>query len=745
MRASSPAATLGHKVESVGVLKIAAATIYAFATLGTPAAHAQSTQPSLTIGGVTYTRCASENQTCSFTGSAKVAYGTALKYTVNGPFTNSVSCSNKVVSATDPAPGYPKACWYAAATSTPTATSKAGTSGTTTSGKTTSTTGATSTTNTGTAPKGMTAAAELANAITCSGVTVTAGGTPNGLIAADTPSADKTRMFAQGSAFNVSFVTNAPSADTVNWSVQDYLGNIRGSGSFAVPAGAQTANLSCTSAASGYFAVTATLAQAGGTLPRAGTRPMGISSFGILPNVTGVLPAVTFAHPDQHRFGMQGFNSNAAMLGALGVGQTIDGRQMSALDPVAATWTPGSTYVSGLYRSGQNMRLVRLDGIPGWMSPTGAATSAYAPVASQMGTFQTFMSAVGTDTETIRKTYAPTLQHNYYQVTWEPSFHWQDSAQNFVAMYAAAFKGLHATDPNALVMGPTQGMPQLTTASFSTYPTLAQYIDGVATHGYWGGYNNPKHPPEQYDTDPKASNVALALDHQMQALRATMQAAKPNMKLWSTELGVSYDEGSTYSATFPTGNQLFAQAAVAVRGHLTILGEGAQVSYFFYGPDYPSEVGFGTFFDNDNLQGSYSATNMSPKPEALAFAALTRVIDGTQTLGRLNNLPSMIYGYAFQQLNNGKVVTALWTHNNSQWPINGAYSQTYSTSYPLTVDAAGTSGNVTVLDLMGNATTVPYTNGVANVTLTESPIYVVSSNASVMQAHVTAPVGYTGQ
>ncbi len=617
------------------------------------------------------------------------------------------------------------------------------------SGTTTPTTSATSTTNTGTAPKSMAAAAASANAITCSGVTVTAGGTPNGLITADTPSADKTRMFAQGSTFNVSFVTNAPAADTVNWSVQDYLGNIRGSGSFTVPAGAQTAKLSCSSVASGYFAVTATLAQAGGTLPRAGTRPMGIASFGILPNVAAVLPAVTFAHPDQHRFGMQGFNGNCAMLAALGVGQTIDGRQMSELDRTGPTWTPGSTYVSSTYRSGQIMRLVRLEGIPGWMSPTGAATIAYAPVASQMSAFQKFMSDVGTDTETIRKAYAPTLQHNYYQVTWEPALHWQDTAANFVAMYAAVYNGIHATDPNALVMGttdfPASDGTHNTADAFTNFPGLAKYIDGVSTHAYWGGYNNPKHPPEQFDTDPNPANAALALDHQMQKLRARMQAVKPNMKLWSTELGVSYDEGSSYGPNFPTGNQLYAQAAIAVRAHLTVLGEGAQVTYFFYGADYPREVGFGTFFDNDNLQGALDATNLSPKPEALAFAALTRVIDGTQTLGRLKNLPSMVYGYAFQQLNNGKVVTALWTHNNSQWPINGAYSQTYSTSYPLTVDAAGTSGNVTVLDLMGNATTVPYSNGVANVTLTESPIYVVSSNASVMQSHVTAPVGYTGQ
>jgi hypothetical protein len=218
------------------------------------------------------------------------------------------------------------------------------------------------------------------------------------------------------------------------------------------------------------------------------------------------------------------------------------------------------------------------------------------------------------------------------------------------------------------------------------------------------------------------------------------------MRLWSTELGISYDAGAAYGPNYPSSNQLYAQAAVAARAHLIVLGEGAQVTYFFYGADYPNEVGYGSFFDVVNATGQFGASNLSPKPEAMAFAAMTRVIDGTQTLGRLNGLPTQVYGYAFQQLNGGNVITALWTHNNGQWPTSsGSYSPTYSTSYSLTVDAAGTSGYVTVLDMMGNASKQSYSNGVVSLKLTESPIYVVSSNASIMKANTTVPVGYTGQ
>lgn len=72
-------------------------------------------------------------------------------------------------------------------------------------------------------------------------------------------------------------------------------------------------------------------------------------------------------------------------------------------------------------------------------------------------------------------------------------------------------------------------------------------------------------------------------------------------------------------------------------------------------------------------------------------------------------------------------------------------AHTYSMSYALTVYSAGANGKVSVLDVMANATTLPYTNGVANLKLTESPICVVSSSATVMNANVTAPIGYTGQ
>jgi hypothetical protein len=561
------------------------------------------------------------------------------------------------------------------------------------------------------------------------------------------------RIFQNNVPFQLAITTNAPSADTVIWSVADSNGAIQTQGSFAVKSGVQTSTIGCTSTWSGYGVLTATLSAHGGTLPNSGTRPTGIATFGVLPALTPVLGTVTYAHQDQHRFGMQGFNGNIAALHDLGISWTIDDREQSAMEPNGPnTYTPSVSDLDPFYKANPDqMRIVRLDGIPAWDSKTGQFNdSYYAP--ANMTEYQNFMARVGTDTSLIRAANYPNQQSNYYQVTWEPSLGWADTNANFVALYQAAYQGIHSTDPNAVVMGPTNPFPAncttCTTGYLQTMGALGlwNYIDGVTSHGYWNAGTYPAHPPELQDSDPSPANQANALDNQMTQLRSVMQAGKPNMKLFFTEAGTSYDPGLNYGPTVPSQNQLFAQAAVSVRSHIIVLGGGAQMTTFFYGSDYPGEVGYGTFFDLNDAQGAYGATNLSPKPEAMALATMTRALDGTNTLGRVTGAPAGTYVYAFQQLGNGKVVTAAWAHSNAQWPASsGLYSPTYSTSYLLQVDNAGTSGTVTKIDGYGNTSTLTYTNGQVALTLTEVPQYIVSTNATVAKANATVPVGYTGQ
>jgi hypothetical protein len=747
------------------LLPISVATILAVGGIG----NAQAQSSTITVSGVKYTFCGSENDNCTFSGKGSVVFGSVppnsptTMLTSPRSFTNGVGCYVGAVSQTDPAYGYGKSCWVSLATTPPVTPPPVTTPPVTTPPVTTPpvttppvttppvTTPPVTTPPVTTPP--VTTPPAGASAISCGTPTQTSGGTANGLISADTPAADGLRIFANNTPFNMTVTTNSPNADTVIWSVADANGTIKTQGSFAVKSGVQTATMSCKSTWSGYGSLTATLQSNGGTLPNQGTRPMGIATFGVLPNLSSVLGTVTYAHQDQHRFGMQGFNGNINALHDLGISWTIDDREVSAMEPNGPnTYTPSVSDLDPFYKANPDqMRIVRLDGLPAWDSKTGQFNdSYYAP--SNMTEFQNFMGRVGTDTSLIRAANYPNQQSNYYQVTWEPSLGWADSQANFVAMYKAAYLGLHSTDPNAVVMGPTNPFPAncdtCSTGYLQTFGALGlwNYIDAVSTHGYWNAGTYPAHPPELQDSDPSTANQANALDNQLIQLRAVMQAGKPNMKLFVTEAGTSYDPGINYGPTSPSQNQLFAQAAVGVRSHIITLGGGAQVSTLFFGPDYPGETGYGTFFDLNDAQGAFGASNLSPKPEALAFATMTRALDGTNTLGRVTGTPAGTFAYAFQQLGNGKVVTAVWTHSNAQWPASGGqYSQTYSTSYSLQVDAAGASGKVTEIDGYGNVSTLPYTNGHVTLTLTEVPQYIVSSNATVAKSNATVPVGYTGQ
>ncbi|MCP3722439.1 hypothetical protein M3I53_04700 [Paraburkholderia sp. CNPSo 3272] len=564
------------------------------------------------------------------------------------------------------------------------------------------------------------------------------------LVSVDTPTTQSGRIFASGAAFPLAFTTNAPAADTVNWSISDHLGKVVTSGTLRVAAGPVTTTLSCSSTLAGYFAVTAKLATAGGQLPELGTRPAGTATFGVLPNLAGVVPTVTYPRQDLHRFGMQGEDDNTSVLSSLGISWTYDHRELYNMEPNGPnTFNPNANNLDPFYTTGNVMRLVRLDGIPAWASPNGAFEDESIPP-SNLSYYQNYMSRIGTESNLIRTTYFPKQASNYYQLTWEPDAQWQGNNTQFVQLYQAVYQGIHSTDPHAVVMGPTDTAPSGTADQLKALAPLgyAQDIDGVTTHGYYDiNGSSPSFPPERQETDP--ANASGSLMGQMRALRSEMAADyKPGMKLFSTELGISYDNGSSYGPNYPTGNILYAQGAVVARSHLIILGEGADQTWIFYGADFPGLVGYGTFFDLADAQGQYGAQNISPKPAAMSVAAMTRILDGTNTLGPVKTTPSGVYAYAFQQLNNGAVITALWTHNNSVWSASAGYSSTYSVGYSLAVDAPGTSGTVTVLDEMGNPTTKSYSNGKVALSLTESPVYVISQNASVASANATLPTGY---
>ena len=100
----------------------------------------------ITDASGTWTKCASEFGTCTFTGTKSVKFGANSSY-LTGSFTTSVSCKTSSFGS-DPAVGVTKACYLLTQAATTTTVPTTTTSSSTTTSGTTATTGTTTTTTT---------------------------------------------------------------------------------------------------------------------------------------------------------------------------------------------------------------------------------------------------------------------------------------------------------------------------------------------------------------------------------------------------------------------------------------------------------------------------------------------------------------------------------------------------------------------------------------------------------------------
>ena len=213
------------------------------------------------------------------------------------------------------------------------------------------------------------------------------------------------------------------------------------------------------------------------------------------------------------------------------------------------TFDPASKQLLPYFRRGDIMRLIQLDGIPQWASPTGKETHSYAP--TSLAQMKDYMAKVGAESNRTRMTYFPKQRDNYYQVTWEPDadggLPWRDTDANFVAMYKAVWEGIHQTDPHAVVMGVTYASVQVNVEWMRRLGPLGigRYMDGMTIHGYYDIGTTPSHPPERVADSGNQGTVPGALPAAMRALRHELRLyLKPGAPLFVTETGISYDIGA---------------------------------------------------------------------------------------------------------------------------------------------------------------------------------------------------------
>jgi hypothetical protein len=452
----------------------------------------------------------------------------------------------------------------------------------------------------------------------------------------------------------------------------------------------------------GYFALNMRLARADGrtspndpVLPAFGNRPAGLLTYAVLPKIT----ALPLEHVDDSRFGLCG---EANLLsGELHGGNTVDPlyplvgarwiykhRRMADMR-LDRSYPPTPAASAKLWHDESNAGLSLLlscIGIPAHMQAAPDGVTGFGGEAHPPKDFAGWGRIIGNfalEQAQVRQAgLFPKQRYNYYEITWEPDWGYKGSDADFIKMFKTAREAIRANDPNGKLLGPKYGvLPRGIRHLERLLPMgLGRQLDGLTTHSY-GSW------PDRVLARDARKLVALA-----------KQYLPPDAKRMVTEL-----EGSFL---YPKPFTKAQEAAATLRGHLIWLGEGFDATWFF--------VINNLFYD---LTGDL--TYMSPTPSFSAFAALTRLLEGTKTIGPVDYLGDEIKAYAFDRA--GQTLIALWAADDA-----GSCAEPVR---PVNIPVG--PGEVIFYDPVGRATPLAGKDGYVTVAVGAQPVFLLGAPAAV--------------
>jgi len=327
---------------------------------------------------------------------------------------------------------------------------------------------------------------------------------------------------------------------------------------------------------------------------------------------------------------------------------------------------------------------------------------------------------------------APFRPRHYYQILWEPVGWWNgwlprdDASGNnpsLVRAYEVAYKAIHGvydkralgeltlpdgTTPaadaawreRAVILGPTSSDAATIPKSLDWHRGkfeggLANWIDGLSVHPY----NDIKHAahesgPENGFAEFIRSVIALTKEWYSQRDNPTYF---DEPFFWGTEQGL---------AEFTNGPLRTGQ--VLARQNLIMKGEGFHANHNFCFTDYNTNQKYGFFYNCTAMSQPlevYGAQYISPKHAVSSFAALTLLMKGYETLGRIDDLcgPTLAgngtrWGYKYEDkwnMASNAVMYALWDFGEG---VTSDYTFNVTDSGPITVyNVVGTDITDTVL------------------------------------------------
>ncbi|WP_288559097.1 dienelactone hydrolase family protein [uncultured Victivallis sp.] len=519
--------------------------------------------------------------------------------------------------------------------------------------------------------------------------------------------------------------------DTLEWKLCDFLNREVARGSSAVTPGQLAGGVELTlppPAAAGSYFLYLKLAESGATVPFKGSRLPGYVCFGVLPEIE----PLQLADSAESRFGGQGTNfieSGRFMEGdpyrpfypTVGMKWVYDSRSPAALEPTPGAFQPLD---AAAYRrkeppyTARNgmMEIHDLHGVPrhllklpAYVDKEGKWNNVQAqawPLGDAAG-YTAAVEKIARDLKARREVFFPQRKHNYFQLHWEPDWHWQGNDDEFIEYYRAAREGLRAADPDARLLGANYGVIARGADKMETLfkKGLGNYLDGILIHLY---FLPVREEPEKAGLHRDCRRVRQLADRYI----------APGAPVINTEWGVDYRGGEVRDLTHEL---LMNHVSRFTRGHLIALGEGFDATWFFYTTDYCSfdssggEQGYGISFNTSSYikDHKFGAASLEPKPTMMAAAAMTRLLEGTKSLGRLDQLDPAVFAYSFRRGDANLI--AVWSPEGER-----------ELSLPAGVP------ELAVYDIMGNVRTVKTKDGVLTLTIGRFPQYILGVADAVL-------------
>jgi hypothetical protein len=464
----------------------------------------------------------------------------------------------------------------------------------------------------------------------------------------------------------------------------------------------------------GWFRIHFHLQQSAVGAVRTSTMPVGTMAYAVLP----AIEPLSLAHSDDSRFGAQGAECRDDILvgerlwalvgmrwayrarrpfeianaGPEGFTPVLDPEKLKSLAPTEAE--------EGL------CLLVDAHSVPPWLTalPSGHEAAVWTPPethywqsygVANVAAYSRLIGQVAAEQAALRQVVCSTQKHNYYEIHWEPNWHWKGSDDEFIQMYKAARAGIQAHDPHGLLLGANYGAIESGCRHLERLlkKGLGEHLDGIVTHTYY--------LPMLY-RPPEAAGIIDGMRGLANLVRSYLPAGAP---ILNSEWGVNCNESFSRRNHLETG-RLRQEAAWLLRTHLIALGEGARTTFFYETVDPDERGGWGLFFRSAYPQSASGRCHLSPKPVFAAIATATRLLEGTTTLGPIDYLGEPIWGYAFDR--GGERILALWSRDDC----------------PRTITLPCGEGPITVHDPVGNARKIHVQNSICRIPLDAQPVYV---------------------